>query len=169
MESKVMKDLQAAFGGESQANRKYLAYALQAEKDGYPGVAKMFRAISAAETIHAHSHLQLMGKVNDTAANLKDALEGETYEFSVMYPQFIEDAKAEGDKRAEKTFVYANEAEKVHGELYKKTLESLESWQGQDADWYLCPICGFVQRDSAPDHCPICGAKASVFRKNPEN
>ena len=113
MSDKVMKDLQDAFAGESQANRKYLAFAEQADKDGFPGVAKMFRAIASAETLHAHSHLRTLGGVKSTAENLKGALEGETHEFTVMYPEFIKDAEAEGNDAAKRSFNMANEAEKV--------------------------------------------------------
>ena len=167
--SKTMENLAAGFAGESQANRKYLAFADQAEKEGYPGVAKMFRAIASAETLHAHSHFRTMGGVKDTAANLQAALDGETYEFTTMYPEFIKDAEAEGQETAKKGFHLANEAEKVHGELYKKAIASISSLKGKDSDWYLCPICGFVQEGSAPDTCPICKVKGSLFRKNPTN
>ena len=145
----------------------YLAFAAQAEKEGYPGVAKMFRTIAAAETVHALAHFRTSGGVGDTAANLKASLDGETYEFSTMYPAFIKDAEAEGHEAAKKGFHFANEAEKVHGSLYQKALDGLASLKGKDSDWYLCPICGFVQEGSAPDSCPICKAKGSVFVKNP--
>ena len=169
MSAKTMENLAAGFAGESQANRKYLAFAEQAEKEGYPGVAKMFRAIASAETFHALSHFRAMGGVKDTASNLKAALEGETYEFTTMYPGFIKDAEAEKQNAAQKSFDLANEAEKVHGGLYKKTLENFDSLKGKDSDWYLCPICGFVQEGSAPDTCPICKAGKSVFVKNPNH
>ena len=167
MHERTMKDLQEAFAGESMANRKYLAFADQANKEGYPGVAKMFRAIASAETVHATAHFRTMDGVGDTASNLKAALDGETYEFSTMYPGFIKDAEAEGHAAAKRSFHLANEAEKVHGGLYKKALEGLAALKGKDADWYLCPICGFVHEGSAPDVCPICKAKGSVFVKNP--
>ena len=169
MSTKTMENLAAGFAGESQANRKYLAFAQQAEKEGYPGIAKMFRAIASAETLHALSHFRTMGGVTDTAANLQAALDGETYEFSTMYPGFIRDAEAEKQDAAGKSFHFANEAEKVHGGLYRKALENLSSLKGKDSDWYLCPVCGFVQEGSAPDSCPICKAKGSVFVKNPAN
>lgn len=167
MSDKVMKDLQDAFAGESQANRKYLAFADQADKDGFPGVAKMFRAIASAETLHAHSHIRTLGGVKSTAENLKGALEGETHEFTVMYPEFIKDAEAEGNDAAKRSFNMANEAEKAHGALYKKTLEELDSLKGKDTDWYVCPVCGYVHEGSAPDACPICKVPGSRFLKNP--
>ncbi|MCR4818107.1 MAG: rubrerythrin family protein [Fretibacterium sp.] len=167
MSEKTMKDLQEAFAGESQANRKYLAFADQADKDGFPGVAKMFRAIASAETLHAHSHFRTMGGVKSTEENLKSALEGETYEFTVMYPEFIKDAEAEGNDAAKRGFNMANEAEKAHGALYKKTLNELASLKGKDTDWYVCPVCGYVHEGSAPDVCPICKVPGSKFLKNP--
>ena len=167
MYEKTMKDLNEGFAGESMANRKYLAYASQAEKEGYPGVAKMFRAIASAETLHATSHFRTLGGINDTTSNLKAALEGETYEFSVMYPAFLKDAEAEGHEAAKKSFHFANEAEKVHGGLFQKALNDLASLKDKDSDWYLCPVCGFVQEGSAPDACPICKAKGMAFVKNP--
>jgi rubrerythrin len=162
-----MEDLAGGFAGESQANRKYTAFAEQAEKEGYPGVAKMFRTIASAETLHAPSHFRAMGGVKDTAANLQAALEGETYEFTTMYPGFIRDAEAEKQETARKSFHLANEAEKIHGALYRAAIDKLASLKGKDSDWYLCPICGFVQEGSAPDTCPICQAKGAAFKKNP--
>ena len=162
-QSKTMKDLMDAFAGESMANRKYLAYAAQADKEGYPAVAKLLKTIAEAETLHAHSHFRVAGGVGDTMKNLQAALDGETYEFSEMYPGFMKDAEAEGNKAAFKSFQLANEAEKVHAELYKKAIANLE--KGRDAEYYLCPFCGYVQENGVPDECPICKAKGSTFKK----
>ena len=162
MSTKTMKGLAEAFAGESQANRKYLAFAAQAEKEGYPAVAKLFKTIAEAETLHALSHFKTMGGVKTTEENLKTALEGETYEFTTMYPAFIKDAEAESQKAAVASFHLANEAEKVHGALYKKAIASLE--KGKDSTFYLCPICGYVEEGHAPDVCPICKAKKEVFK-----
>lgn len=158
---KTMKGLSEAFAGESMANRKYLAFAEQAEKDGYPAVAKLFKTVAEAETLHAIAHFKTMGGVKSTAENLKAALEGETYEFTEMYPGFIKDAEEEGRKDAARSFSFANEAEKVHGELYKRALASME--KGKDSTFYLCPICGYVEEGGVPDICPICKAKKDVF------
>ena len=158
---KTKKALSEAFAGESMANRKYLAFAAQAEKEGYPAAAKLFRTIAEAETLHAISHFRALGGVKTTAENLRGALEGETYEFTSMYPAFIKDAEEEGQKEALRSFTFANEAEKVHGELYKKNMESLE--KGKDSTFWLCPVCGYVEEAHAPDVCPICGAKKEVF------
>ena len=157
------KNLAAAFAGESQANRKYLAFAKQADAEGYTQIAKLFRATAEAETIHAHAHLQNMGMIKSTAENLQAAIAGETYEFNVMYPEFIKEAEAEGNVNAVRAFTLANEAEKVHAELYKKALANLEG--KESSDYYLCTICGHIHEGSAPDICPICGAKEQAYSK----
>jgi len=161
--SQVEKNLKDAFAGESQANRKYLAFAKQAEKDGYPQVAKLFRAAAEAETIHAHSHLKALKGIHGTAENLKEAIAGETHEFNSMYPAMIEDAKAAGDKIAERSFTYANEVEKVHAALYQKALDNLEN--PEEADYYVCSVCGYTCENEPPDTCPVCNAKAKAFYK----
>ncbi len=161
--SKSEQHLRDAFAGESQANRKYLAFAEKAAKDGYPQIAKLFRAAGAAETVHAHAHLRALGEIGTTSENLKVAVDGETHEFKSMYPEMIEDAKAEGNKTAERSFVYANEVEKVHAKLYQHALENLDSLE--EADYYVCSVCGMTVEHEAPDTCPVCGAKASAFFK----
>jgi len=157
------KNLAAAFAGESQANRKYLAFAKQADQEGFPQIAKLFRATAEAETIHAHAHLKAMGGIKSTAENLKAAFSGETYEFEEMYPPFIKTAEADNNAAAVRTFKLANEAEKVHADLYKKALANLASKEVYDV--FLCPVCGHVAEGSAPDACPICGAKAAAYKK----
>ena len=161
--SKSEQHLRDAFAGESQANRKYLAFAEKAEKEGYPQVAKLFRAAGAAETVHAHAHLRALGEIGNTADNLKVAVEGETHEFKSMYPEMIKDAKEEGNKTAERSFIFANEVEKVHAELYQNALDNMDSLE--DADYYVCSVCGMTVENEAPDTCPVCGAKASAFFK----
>lgn len=161
---KTEKNLGDGFAGESQANMKYLAFAKKAEADGYPQVAKLFRATAEAETIHAHSHLKALGKIKTTADNLQAAIDGETYEFSEMYPMFIEEAKKEENTTtAIRSFTLANEAEKVHAALYKKALEKLDA--NESFPYYLCTVCGHIHEGSAPDSCPICGAKAQAYKK----
>jgi rubrerythrin len=157
------KDLLAAFAGESQANRKYLAFAKQADKEGYPQVAKLFRAAAEAETVHAHNHLRTLGGVKGTADNLKEAISGETHEFKEMYPEMIKDAQEEKLKAAELTFNFANEVEKVHAALYQHALDNLENLK--EADYYVCSVCGYTCENEAPDKCPVCNAKASAFFK----
>ena len=161
--SKTEKNLLDAFAGESQANRRYLAFAKQAEKEGYTQVAKLFRAAAEAETVHAHAHLRTLGGIKNTAENLKEAIYGETFEFTKMYPTMIEDAKEEGNKAAERTFTYANEVEKVHAALYQKALDNLDALE--EKDYYVCSVCGYTCENEPPDKCPVCGAKTSAFFK----
>jgi rubrerythrin len=161
--SKSEKHLQEAFAGESQANRKYLAFAKQAEKEGHPQVAKLFRAAAAAETVHAHSHLKQLGGIKSTKENLETAAEGEAFEFKEMYPQMIKDAEAEGDKGALRSFNFANEVEKIHHDLYQKALDNLGS--NAEVDYYVCDICGYTAEGEAPDQCPVCKAKKQAFKK----
>lgn len=160
--SNTDKNLAAAFAGESQANRKYLAFAKQADTEGHAQAAKLFRAAAEAETIHAHTHLKTLGGIKSTAENLKAAVEGETYEFESMYPGFIKEAQEENNTAAVRTFTLANEAEKVHAELYKKALANLSN--GESYDYYLCAVCGHIAEKEAPDKCPICGAKSQAYK-----
>ncbi len=160
--STTLDNLMEAFAGESQANRKYLAYADVADKEGKTQIAKLFRAAAAAETIHAHAHLRNAGKLGDTAANLKDALEGETYEFSKMYPEMYKQALEEGNKKVATYFDFANKVEEVHANLYRKAIENAEAFKG---DYYICPVCGYTHEGPYDGACPICGAKGSSFLK----
>lgn len=162
--SKVYDDLMAAFAGESQANRKYLAYAKKAEAEGHAQVARLFRAVAHAETIHALNHFERAGEVATTLENLKAAAEGEHYESTEMYPGFMQDAEAEGDARALKSFHWANEAEKVHEVLYKEAIELLGK-PGDTYDYFICPVCGYTEKRSAPEKCPVCGALGIRFEK----
>ena len=159
--SKTIDDLKTAFAGESQAFQKYTAYAKKAAAQGFTNIAKLFEATAQAELIHAAGHLKALDQIQDTLDNLQDAINGETYEFTEMYPGFIRDAEEEGQKNAVRAFTFANEAEKVHGELYKKALASME--KGKDSTFFLCPVCGYVEEGHAPDVCPICKAKKDVF------
>ncbi|GBC63536.1 rubrerythrin [Desulfonema ishimotonii] len=161
--SKSEKNLQEAFAGESQANRKYLAFAGKAEKEGYAQVAKLFRAAAAAETIHAHAHLRALDGIRSTEENLKEAVSGETHEFKDMYPPMIEDAKEEGHKAAERSFRFANEVEKVHAALYEKALEKMGDLE--ETDYYICPVCGHTAEGQPTEKCPVCGAAAKAYFK----
>ena len=162
--TKSYDDLMAAFAGESQANRKYLAFAKKADEDGYAQVARLFRAAAAAETVHALTHFRTAGEVKSTEENLKAAVAGEHYENSEMYPSFMKDAEAEGDAKALKSFTWANEAEKIHEMLYKEALDTLGK-PGETYDYYICPICGFTHARTAPEKCPVCGTLGSKFEK----
>lgn len=161
--SKTEKGLAEAFAGESQANRKYLAFAKKAEEEGYKQVAKLFRAAAEAETVHAHNHLRAMGGIKSTKENLETAIKGETYEFESMYPPMIADATAEGKEDAKRSFSWANEVEKIHARLYKEALENLGN--NKEVDYYVCGLCGNTVEGSAPDKCPICGAGKQMFKK----
>ena len=161
-ENKTVRNLQEAFAGESQANRKYLAFAKQADKEGLTQVAKLFRAAAEAETIHAHSHLRALNGVASTRENLMEAIAGEAHEFQSMYPQMIIDAEQEGMADALRSFKFANAVEAVHAGLYQAALDSLGS--GVEAfDYFICPVCGHTVEREAPERCEVCGAAGRVF------
>lgn len=160
---RTTKDLMEAFAGESQANRKYLAFAAKADQEGYPQVARLFRAAAEAETIHAHNHLRALKGVKSTKENLEEAITGEIHEFKEMYPGMIAAAKDAGNKEAERTFSYANEVEKVHARLYQKYKDTMED--KKMVDFYICPVCGYTVEEEPPENCPVCGAKGKVFKK----
>lgn len=162
--SKSEDALKEAFAGESQANRKYLAFAARADQEGFPQAARLFRAAADAETVHAHSHLRALKAVRGTRENIAEALAGETHEFKSMYPAMIEGARAEGNKEAERSFHYANEVEKIHAGLYERLLAGLEG-AGEGYPYWVCPVCGYTAEREAPETCPVCGAKGKVFRK----
>lgn len=163
---KTPENLMSAFAGESQANRKYLAFAQKAEKEGFKNVARFFRAIAEAETFHALKHLEVAGKIGSTLENLNAAVEGEHYEFTEMYPDFIATAAAENQDKAKKSFEFANEAEKVHGKTFAALKETVAAGKDmEDGEISLCPICGWVGTGDAPERCPICNAAAKVFIK----
>ncbi len=160
---KSIKNLQHAFAGESQANRKYLAFAEKADREGYPQVARLFRAAAEAETIHAHNHLRALKGIGSTLDNLKEAMAGEVAEFQQMYPPMIADAQAEGHKEAERTFTFANEVEKIHAALFKKAMDTLEG--KKVVDIYICTVCGYTVEGEAPDTCPVCKAVKKMFKR----
>ena len=161
--SKTEKNLADAFAGESQANRKYLAFAGKAEKEGFTQAAKLFRAAADAETVHAHNHLRALKGIKSTAENLQEAIGGETYEFESMYPPMIDDARAEDNKAALRTFEYANEVEKVHAGLFKKAAEKMDKLE--ETDVYVCQTCGNTVEGEPPDKCPICNSPKKSFKK----
>jgi rubrerythrin len=161
--SKTEKNLKEAFAGESQANRSYLAFAKKAEEEGYPQVAKLFRAAAEAETVHAHNHLRELAGIRSTKENLEAAIAGESFEFQKMYPVMIADAEDEGVKGAQRSFTIANEVEKIHAALYQKALENLG--RNEEHDYYICKVCGYTAEGEAPDVCPVCGARKMAFYK----
>lgn len=159
--SQSEQNLKDAFAGESQANRKYLAFAKQADKEGFAQVAKLFRAAAEAETVHAHTHLRTFGGINSTADNLQEAINGETYEFTSMYPEMIKTAEKEGEKKALRSFSWANEVEKIHAGLYQKALDNIDN--SVEADYYVCDVCGYTCEKEAPDVCPVCKSQKKAF------
>ncbi len=162
-DSQTEKNLREAFAGESQANRRYLAFAKKAEQEGFNQVAKLFRAAAEAETVHAHAHLRVLGGIRSTKENLGEAISGETHEFKKMYPEMIAKAKEEGQKQAEISFDYANQVEKIHAALYENALANLG--KNKQADYYVCPVCGYTVEEKTPDTCPICQTPGSKFTR----
>lgn len=164
--SNTQENLEEAFAGESQASRRYLFFAEKAESEGHPQIARLFRAAAEAETVHARNHLKAMGGIGGTKDNLKEAISGENYEFTQMYPAFLEQAKSENNKKAEITFSYANKVEKIHHDLYQKALEALEAGKEPKAEpYFVCPVCGYTVAGEAPERCPICGTPGSKFKR----
>jgi rubrerythrin len=163
---KTNENLKAAFAGESQANRMYLAFAQKAEEEGLPQIAKLFRAAAEAETVHALNHLRAMGQVKSTVDNLGTAVSGETYEFKKMYPDFLVDAKKDVNKQAYQSFDYANRVEEIHAGLYQKAIEAAKTKKDlPKAEIYVCPVCGNTFVGSTPDRCPICATAKDKFMK----
>ena len=162
----VEEDLKTAFAGESQANRKYLAFAQKAEKDGFPNVALMFKVIAEAETVHALNHFRVLGEIKSTKENLEAAKTGENYEVAKMYPPMEEGAKQAGNKAATSTFHFALETEKLHHGLYNEAIKSVTGGKDiQKKKYWVCPVCGCTGEGEAPAKCPICGAKKELFKK----
>jgi rubrerythrin len=162
--SQTTDNLKAAFAGESQANRKYLAFAEQADIEGFSQTARLFRAAATAETVHAHNHLRALGEVKSTAENLEVAISGENYEAITMYPDFLAEAHKADETKAIRTFELALDAEKVHEQLYRGALEDLGK-ETEAYDYYVCPTCGYTVGHHAPDRCPICASKGDRFMR----
>ena len=160
----TIENLEEAFAGESQANRKYLAFAKKADEDGLSQVAKLFRAAAEAETIHAHAHLRVLGGIKTTIENLEEAIAGEGHEFMEMYPEFLAKAQEEGNKPAEFSFKNALAVEEIHHSLYSKALKAVNG--GGDlpkASIYVCPVCGNTVENDIPDTCPVCNVPGDKF------
>ena len=164
--TKTIDDLKAAFAGESQASRRYLAFAKKADTEGFPQIARLFRAASASETVHANNHLRAMDGIASTAENLATAISGENYEWETMYPEFIKDAEAESVKRAVNSFSYAFQVEKIHEELYRQALTALENQQPlPEVEYYVCPVCGNTHIGPMLGRCPICNTPGEKFER----
>ncbi|NOX64458.1 MAG: rubrerythrin family protein [Chlorobi bacterium] len=159
----TIDNLKEAFAGESQANQKYRSFAEKAEKDGFPNIAKLFRTTAEAERLHAAGHLRALDGVGSTSENLQAAIDGETYEYTKMYPPMLEKAEEEGHK-AKTMFKFAVAAEAVHAKLYTLALEAAKNGEDlSEVEFYLCPVCGYIEFGSAPENCPICGLKGERF------
>jgi len=159
------ENLEAAFAGESQANRRYLFFAKKAEDEGYKQIARLFRAAADAETVHARNHMRVMQEVKSTRENLMTAREGENYEFVEMYPSFIKQAEAEGADKARDSFDLANKVEQIHHHLFETSLGKLEKGEAIDEkSIYVCQVCGNTVEGEAPEKCPICGAPREKFK-----
>jgi rubrerythrin len=159
--TKTVKNLEEAFAGESQANRKYLAFAKRAADEYKEGIYKLFMAVAEAETIHAHRHLAQLKGIRGTKENLEEALSGEMHEFKEMYPRMVAAAIEEEDKGAEITLTHAMEVEKVHHKLFQEALDNLDDFPVRD--YYVCNACGYTVADDPPDKCPVCGAVKKAF------
>ncbi len=166
MEVKSEKNLQEAFAGESQANRRYLFFAEKADKEGYPQVARFFRAAADAETVHAKNHLNAMDGIGTTKENVMAGAQGEHYEFTRMYPPFIDDAERENNTRAQRTFEYANAVEEIHHKYFEELLKALdEGTQIKEEPYFVCQVCGNTVPGAAPEKCPICGSTSKAFKR----
>ncbi len=166
MADQTVKNLGEAFAGESQANRRYLAFAQKALDEGFPQIARLFRAAAASETIHAHNHLRAMGGIKSTLENLEEALTGERREYTSMYPMFMDQAKRDLNNEALKSFYWALEAEKAHGGLYEKAIEAIKEGKDvQSQDLYICNLCGYTAEGPPPEKCPVCGESRDKFKE----
>lgn len=160
------ENLEAAFAGESQANRKYLFFAEKADEAGNKQIARLFRAAAEAETVHARNHLKVLGEIKSDKENLQAAVGGENYEFTEMYPDFIKQADKDGNRQASRSFDLANKVEQIHHKLFQAAFSGLESGNSfTDAPYFVCQVCGNTVEGEAPEKCPICGAPRSQFKK----
>jgi rubrerythrin len=179
MHDMTASNLRSAYGGESMAHMRYKIWGVKAEQDGYPNVARLFRAISHAEQVHATNHFtQLRNEVGDfmvasmapfglgiTSDNLQGGINGETFEINEMYPAYLEVAKFQGERGAELSFHYAYSAEKIHAAMFQEAKQSVDS--GRDIELgpvQICEVCGYTHEGDIPDKCPICNAKRDKFR-----
>ena len=163
---RTIENLKGAFSGESQANRRYIAFARKAEEEGLPQVARLFRAAAEAETVHALNHLRIMKEIKSTAENLDTAIKGETFEFTEMYPAYLSIAREEGERQAAWSFDVANKVEEIHASLFSKAVEALQSNTDLDeVGYHVCGVCGNTIEGMAPEECPICGASKTKFFK----
>jgi rubrerythrin len=164
MGDKTRDNTYTAFVGEAKAHHRLMAFARRADEEGYPQIAKLFRAVAAAEGVHAERHLRLLGEaiVRGTEENLQSSFERETAVNEVYYPQFIQEAEEEGDRQAALIFSQARDVEEGHAALYKRALSAL--LRDEAHDYYVCQVCGYVAEREAPNQCPVCQARRELFR-----
>ena len=160
--TKTLKNLKTGFVAESQAHLRNLAFAMQAEREGYPQMVNLFRAVAEAEAVHAFNHLRLLNAVSGTQENLESAFERENLA-SNSYPQFIREASEDGNMNVVKIMSYTRDVERGHAKLYKKALEHIIA--ERESEYYVCQVCGYVSDGVLPDECPICGAPKEKFKK----
>jgi rubrerythrin len=166
MMGKTEDNVGAAFAGESQANRRYLFFAEKADTEGYPQIAKLFRAVADAETIHAKNHLKVLDEIGSTSDNLSSAIDGESYEYTTMYPEFIKQAEEDGNQTAKRSFDLANQVEQIHHKLFQTMLSKVNAKDAIEAQpIYVCQVCGYTVEGEAPDRCPVCGAPVKMFKE----
>ncbi len=172
-------NLRNAHGGESMAHMRYIVWGDHARKEGFTNVARLFKAISSAETVHASNHFRELKEqigdalcasmsvfgLSDTSQNLQGGINGETYEINEMYPTYLETAKFQGEKGAQQSFHYSLSAEKEHAAMFKKAKQFIDS--GKDAELgpvHVCLVCGWTHEGDLPEVCPICGVKSDQFK-----
>jgi rubrerythrin len=160
--TRTLNNLKRGLIAESQAHLRNLVYAMNAEQEGYPQVARLFRAIAEAEAVHAFGHFRLLGAISSTQENLESAFERENLAAST-YPKFVREANEEQNTNVATVLGYSRDVEKGHAGLYKKALVHMMA--GEDTEYYVCQVCGYVSDGSLPDVCPICGAPREKFRK----
>ena len=164
MSDKTEKNLAYAFAAESKASVRNTTFAKKAEMDGYSQIARLFRAVSDAESVHARRYLMLMrGKIGSTEENLEAAFQNEIKANVEEYPKLIKEAAEEGSKSALNAFSQARDVESFHADLYKKALNDMVS--DRETDYFVCQVCGYVSEDKAPDKCPVCGAVPAKFKQ----
>jgi rubrerythrin len=164
MSEKTQENVYTAFVGEAKAHHRLLAFARKADDEGYEQVAKLFRAVAAAEGVHAERHLRLLGEayIRSTEENLRYSFEQETTVNEVYYPQFIREAEEEEEPAAAVTFKQARDVEEGHAALYKRALSAM--LREETHDYHVCQVCGYVAEREPPDQCPICNAKRERFQ-----
>ncbi len=163
MQERTQRNTYEAFVGEAKAYFRLLAFARKAEAEDYAQIAKLFRAVAAAEGVHAERHLRQLGEavVQQTEDNLSSSFERESAVNEVYYPQFIREAEEEGERAAALVFSQARDVEEGHAMLYKRAMGAM--LRDESHDYHVCRVCGYIAEREAPDRCPVCNAKREQF------